>query len=156
VRQLSLSSRSRSLLNNERRVGKLSSSVPAARTSEGLRSDLTDRLFKGRQFGANALQKKEQRGRPLHSPPLAIAQQAYLKASNPGSSDQFAHAVAVLGDTVVVGARWEDSNAVGVNGNQSSVLEKIVKWIYRTQFYRALTPPLDASGLMNVKVLPNV
>ena len=47
------------------------------------------------------------------------SQQAYLKASNTGGSDQFGHSVAIAGDTVVVGAFLEDSNATGVNGNQS-------------------------------------
>jgi hypothetical protein len=47
-----------------------------------------------------------------------VAQQAYLKASNTGMQDIFG-AVAVSGDTVVVGASLEDSNATGVNGNQA-------------------------------------
>ncbi len=38
------------------------------------------------------------------------SQQAYLKASNTGAGDQFGCSVAVSGDTVVVGASWEDSN----------------------------------------------
>lgn len=42
-------------------------------------------------------------------------QQAYLKASNPGSVDQFGYAVAVSGDTVVVGANYEDGSRTGVN-----------------------------------------
>jgi hypothetical protein len=46
-----------------------------------------------------------------------VAQQAYLKPSNTGGSDQFGSSVAVSGDTVVVGARREDSNATTVNGN---------------------------------------
>jgi len=49
-----------------------------------------------------------------------IAQQAYLKASNPGTNDSFGESVAVSGDTVVVGAPGESSNATGVNGNQGS------------------------------------
>jgi len=48
-----------------------------------------------------------------------IAQQAYLKASNTGAGDAFGWSVAVSGDTVVVGAPAEASNAPGVNGNQS-------------------------------------
>ncbi len=48
-----------------------------------------------------------------------IAQQAYLKASNTDSGDWFGWSVAVSGDTVVVGAYLEDSNATGVNGNQA-------------------------------------
>jgi hypothetical protein len=47
------------------------------------------------------------------------SQQAYLKASNTETSDLFGNSVSLSGNTVVVGARWEDSNASGVNGNQS-------------------------------------
>ena len=47
-------------------------------------------------------------------------QQAYLKASNTGGNDVFGFSVAISGDTVAVGARWESSNATGVNGNQSN------------------------------------
>ncbi|MFN0137698.1 MAG: FG-GAP repeat protein [Phycisphaerae bacterium] len=57
--------------------------------------------------------------------PLTIdptAQQAYLKASNTEANDQFGYSVAVSGDTVVVGAYQEDSNATGVNGNQANNL----------------------------------
>jgi hypothetical protein len=50
-------------------------------------------------------------------------QQAYLKASNTGAVDQFGSSVAVSGDTVVVGASGEDSNATGVNGNQSDDID---------------------------------
>lgn len=44
-----------------------------------------------------------------------IAQQAYLKASNTGADDRFGYSVAVSGDTVVIGAIGEDSNATGFN-----------------------------------------
>ena len=47
------------------------------------------------------------------------SQQAYLKASNPGYGDVFGSAVAASGDTVLVTAGYERSNATGVNGNQS-------------------------------------
>ena len=46
------------------------------------------------------------------------SQQAYLKASNTEAGDQFDY-VAVSGDTIVVGAPSEDSNATGINGNQA-------------------------------------
>ena len=46
-------------------------------------------------------------------------QQAYLKASNTDAGDLFGYSVAVSGDTVVVGAYGEDSNATGVNGDQT-------------------------------------
>lgn len=46
-------------------------------------------------------------------------QQAYLKASNPDNIDSFGTSVAISGNTIVVGAQGEDSNATGVNGNQS-------------------------------------
>ena len=51
--------------------------------------------------------------------PLQFAQQAYLKASNSGAQDRFGSSAAVSGDTAVVGAPFEDSNATGVNGNQN-------------------------------------
>ena len=47
------------------------------------------------------------------------AQQAYLKASNTGAGDFFGRSVALSGDTLVVGAPYESSNAKGVNGNQT-------------------------------------
>src|SRR5207248_2080220 len=37
----------------------------------------------------------------------------------PGSSDFFGGSVSISGDTVVVGALYEDSAATGINGNQS-------------------------------------
>ena len=56
------------------------------------------------------------RGLEKASYPLTIdpiAQQAYLKASNTEAEDEFGYAVAIDGDTVVVGARLEASNATG-------------------------------------------
>jgi hypothetical protein len=50
------------------------------------------------------------------------SQQAYLKASNTGASDWFGDSLAISGDMLVVGAFYEDSNATGVNGNQSNNL----------------------------------
>ena len=47
-------------------------------------------------------------------------QQAYLKASNTEASDQFGWSVAVSGDTAVIGAIGEKSNATGVNGDQAN------------------------------------
>lgn len=47
-------------------------------------------------------------------------QQAELRASNAASGgDEFGSSVALHGDTLVVGAHFEDSNAKGVNGNQA-------------------------------------
>lgn len=45
-------------------------------------------------------------------------QEAYIKASNTGAGDAFGAAVALDGDTLAVGAPGEDSNAVGIDGNQ--------------------------------------
>ncbi|MGE5241161.1 MAG: integrin, partial [Bacteroidota bacterium] len=47
-------------------------------------------------------------------------QQAYVKASNTGAGDVFGSSVALAadGNTLVVGANGEDSNATGINGNQ--------------------------------------
>ncbi|HWO23166.1 MAG TPA: FG-GAP repeat protein [Kofleriaceae bacterium] len=46
-------------------------------------------------------------------------QQAYIKASNTGAVDQFGSSVALSGDTLAVGAPFEDNAATGVNGNQA-------------------------------------
>lgn len=43
--------------------------------------------------------------------------QAYLKASNTNQQDKFGHSVAISGDTIVIGAQDEKSNATGVNGS---------------------------------------
>jgi hypothetical protein len=45
----------------------------------------------------------------------AWTQEAYLKASNTGANDAFGWSVAVSGDTAVVSAYLEDSDATGVN-----------------------------------------
>jgi len=49
------------------------------------------------------------------------SQQAYIKASNTGISDGFGISVSLSGDgdTLAVGARWEASNATGIDGNQA-------------------------------------
>ena len=46
-------------------------------------------------------------------------QQAYLKASNTEAGDNFGWSAAIDNDVLVVGARGEDSDATGVNGDQS-------------------------------------
>ena len=48
------------------------------------------------------------------------SQQAYLKASNTDSDDAFGVSIAILDDTVVVGASGEDSNATGIDGDQTN------------------------------------
>lgn len=50
--------------------------------------------------------------------PLTRAQTAYLKASNAGADNRFGAAVAVFGNTVVVGAPYEGGSATGVNGDE--------------------------------------
>lgn len=49
------------------------------------------------------------------------SQQAYVKASNSDPEDWFGYSVALAenGSTLAVGARNEDSNAMGINGNQA-------------------------------------
>ncbi len=48
------------------------------------------------------------------------SQQAYVKSSNTAAGDAFGSSVAVSGDgtTLAIGARYEDSNATGVEGEQ--------------------------------------
>lgn len=50
------------------------------------------------------------------------SQQAYVKASNTGAGDRFGSdlSLSVDGDTLAVGAIFEDSDASGIDGNQSS------------------------------------
>ena len=49
------------------------------------------------------------------------SQEAYLKASNAEASDQYGYAVSISGDTLVVGALYEDSNQTTItNGTTSS------------------------------------
>ena len=52
---------------------------------------------------------------------VAWGQQAYVKASNTEADDDFGYAVSLSsdGNTLAVGARWEDSNATGLNGIES-------------------------------------
>ena len=47
------------------------------------------------------------------------SQQAYLKASSPDEDDQFGASVSISGDTIVVGSDGEDSDAIGINGDDS-------------------------------------
>ena len=49
-----------------------------------------------------------------------FTRQAYLKASNTGSEDYFGWSIAISGNTVIVGAPGEDSNANTINGDQSN------------------------------------
>ena len=51
---------------------------------------------------------------------LQLVQQGYLKASNTNANDQFGYLIAFSGDTLVVGAPQEGSNATGVNGDQTN------------------------------------
>lgn len=48
------------------------------------------------------------------------SQQAYIKASNNGANDNFGGAVAISGDTIAIGAPFEDSNAIGIGGDQGN------------------------------------
>ena len=55
---------------------------------------------------------------PLTIDPVAYC--AYMKASNTEAGDQFGLIVAASGETVVIGAPYEDSGTFGVNGDQSN------------------------------------
>src|SRR6476660_6872103 len=58
---------------------------------------------------------------PPPPPPVGqLIQQGYLKASNTNADDNFGFNVALSGDTLVVGAPQESSDATGVNGNQAN------------------------------------
>ncbi|MCB1098678.1 MAG: FG-GAP repeat protein [Verrucomicrobiae bacterium] len=51
--------------------------------------------------------------------PDGWAQEKYLKASNANGGDNFGNSVGISGDSVIIGAPFEDSNAIGVDGNQT-------------------------------------
>ena len=58
----------------------------------------------------------------FHQVAGAWAQQTYIKASNAETQDRFGECVALSssGDRLIVGALYEDSGAVGINGDQQS------------------------------------
>lgn len=49
-----------------------------------------------------------------------FVEEAYVKASNTGAGDSFGQSVAVSGESVLVGAPREDSNATSVNGEENN------------------------------------
>jgi hypothetical protein len=59
-------------------------------------------------------------------------QQAYIKASNTGEDDRFGSSVALAvdGNTLAVGATEEDSNAIGVDGDQNNDLASDTGAVY--------------------------
>jgi hypothetical protein len=82
--------------------------------------------------GAPAPAQAAMRPPDLESRPNQARLPAYVKASNAGAGDWFGYAVAIDGDTMVVGAHYEDSAAAGVNGNQqdNSVTESGAAYVY--------------------------
>ena len=54
------------------------------------------------------------------SPQSTPVQEAYIKASNTGSNDRFGDSVALSGDTLIVGALEEDSDATCIDGDQAN------------------------------------
>ena len=50
---------------------------------------------------------------------LTWTQQAYLKASNTDDGDEFGISVAISTDMIAVGARYEDSSAIGIDDDQN-------------------------------------
>jgi len=71
---------------------------------------------------------------------ITWTQQAYLKASNTGAGDNFGNSVAVSGDTVVIGALSEASNATGVGGNQADNSAMLAGAAYTFTLPAVLTP----------------
>lgn len=48
------------------------------------------------------------------------SQRAYIKASNTGEGDEFGLSLALSGNTLVIGAPLEDSDAIGLGGDQAN------------------------------------
>jgi hypothetical protein len=84
-------------------------------------------------------------------------QQAYLKASNTGSGDLFGRLVNISGDTILVGAPFEDSSTTGVNsvpdeaGVDSGAAYVYVRngasWSQQAYLKASITQPDDAFGI---------
>ena len=88
-------------------------------------------------------------------------QQAYLKASNTAYVDDFGYSVAVSGDTVVVGARSEDSNATEVNGDGSDNSASLSGAAYIFTGFGvgtrlALVPDVRGGYILRFKGIPDV
>ena len=64
------------------------------------------------------------------------SQQTYLKPSNTDTNDRFGGAVAMDGDTVVVGAVGESSKATGIDGNQddNSAASSGAAYVFKRQY----------------------
>ena len=58
------------------------------------------------------------------------SQQAYLKASNTDAGDRFGRSIALSGDTLVVGADTEGSNATGIDGDQNNNSAAVAGAVY--------------------------
>lgn len=78
--------------------------------SAGVGGDQTDNS--GRDVGAVYVFERADATSPW-------AQAAYVKASNADTDDQFGGALDLTGPLLVVGARFENSAATGINGNQT-------------------------------------
>ncbi len=55
-----------------------------------------------------------------YSAPTGWVQEAYIKAVNSGSGDEFGRSVSISGDTLVVGARFEDSDQTTITNGISA------------------------------------
>ncbi len=58
-------------------------------------------------------------------------QQAYVKPSNPGEGDHFGSSIALEGDTLVVGARFEDSSATDPQAPDESVVDSGAVYVFK-------------------------
>lgn len=94
------------------------------------------------------------------------SQQAYLKASNTAADDRFGQSVAIAGETLVVGANNEDSNAAGVNGDQSdnSVFDAGAAYVFtrsasswsQQAYLKASNPALGSSFGSSVAIAGDI
>ncbi len=87
-------------------------------------------------------------------------QQAYLKASNTNQGDYFGTDVAISGDTLVVGAPYESSSTVGIDGNQAdnAAIRSGAVYVFRrtgtqwTQSAYIKASNTDSSDFFGIKV----
>jgi K319-like protein/FG-GAP repeat protein len=76
------------------------------------------------------------------------AQRAYVKATNNEAFDFFGSGIAIDGNTLVVGAQYEDSCATGINGNQNDN-----SCAHPPDFVDTFPPPTHGAGAVYVYAL---
>ncbi|MBW2736417.1 MAG: hypothetical protein JRH20_28855 [Deltaproteobacteria bacterium] len=71
---------------------------------------------------------------------------SFLKASNTETDDRFGGDVSLLGNTLAVGAIWEDGSSMGVGGDEADNSAADATWSQRAYLKGTPTAPGDSFG----------